>query len=29
MPAYYMMAVAAVSFVAVLGLPETAGKRLS
>jgi MFS transporter, MHS family, proline/betaine transporter len=29
MPAYYMMAVAAVSFIAVLGLPETAGKQLS
>ena len=28
-PAYYMMAVAAVSFIAVLGLRETAGKRLS
>jgi MFS transporter, MHS family, proline/betaine transporter len=26
-PAYYVMAVAALSFVAVLGLPETAGKR--
>jgi hypothetical protein len=29
MPAYYVMAVAAVSFIAVLGMPETAGKRLS
>ena len=29
MPAYYMMAVAAMSFIAVMGLPETAGKRLS
>lgn len=29
LPAYYMMAVAAVSFIAVLGLPEAAGKRLS
>jgi MFS transporter, MHS family, proline/betaine transporter len=29
MPAYYVMAMAAVSFVAALGLPETAGKRRS
>jgi MHS family proline/betaine transporter-like MFS transporter len=28
-PAYYAMAVAAVTFIAVLGMPETAGKRLS
>ena len=28
-PAYYVMAMAVVSFVALLGLPETAGKRLA
>jgi hypothetical protein len=28
-PAYYVMAMAVVSFVALLGLPETAGTRLA